>query len=280
MILTDCFQFIVAMVGAIAAAVVVCDLPQVGGFDKLLVHDNVSGKLGLLPDFSNVNALVPLLIIPLAVQWWSSWYPVTIGRWSTVALMVLGSLLALCLESAMDGFGIILQIGAGTGLIYILRWFWWRINAFTEITGLAVSFAVAVFFQFGYSLTGLPELEAWQQLVIGVSFTTLIWLLVTILSPPTDEKTLVRFYECIQPGGVGWKPIRDRLAEDGQQLEPRDSITTGLKAMFASTFLVYALLFGTGYFLYGNWIAFASSLGVAVAAGIVLFRTWPDLRLA
>ena len=74
-ILTDCFQFIVAMVGAVLAAYVVCDLPQVGGLEKLLVHDNVSGKLGLLPDFSDVNALVPLLIIPLAVQWWSSWYP-------------------------------------------------------------------------------------------------------------------------------------------------------------------------------------------------------------
>ncbi|MEM6473981.1 MAG: sodium:solute symporter family protein, partial [Planctomycetota bacterium] len=257
-ILTDCFQFVLAMIGAAAAAFVVCDLPEVGGFANLLNHENVSGKLRLLPDFSDTQALVSLLIVPLAVQWWSSWYPgsepggggyvaqrmlgarserdattatllfqvahyairpwpwivvafaslvvfpdlsdiraafpnidpsivkddlaypamltllpsgllgvviaslmaafmstistqlnwgssyiahdfyrrfvkpeaserelVTIGRLSTVALMILSSVFALMLESAMDGFSILLQIGAGTGLIYILRWFWW-----------------------------------------------------------------------------------------------------------------------------------------------------------
>ena len=74
-ILTDCFQFAMAMIGAIAAATVLCNLPEVGGFTNLLTHQNVSGKLDLLPDFSDMNAVVPLLIIPLAVQWWSSWYP-------------------------------------------------------------------------------------------------------------------------------------------------------------------------------------------------------------
>ena len=204
---------------------------------------------------------------------------VTIGRWSTVVLMVLASLLALTLESALDGFGIILQIGAGTGLIYILRWFWWRINAMTEITGMVVSFAVAVFFQFGYSLTELPELASWQQLVIGIAVTTTAWLMATILSPPSNDETLERFCECIRPGGVGWKPVYDRLAKRGKQLEPRDSITAGLKAMFASTFLVYAILFGAGYLLYGEWIAFLGSLVIAAIAATALYRTWPTLRL-
>lgn len=411
-ILTDCFQFIVAMVGAIAAAFVICDLPEVGGFSALLSHENVSSKLNLLPDFSDINALIPLLIIPLAVQWWSSWYPgaepggggyvaqrmlgarserdattatllfqiahyalrpwpwiivalaslvvfptlesiqvafphidpsivrddlaypamltflpsgllgvviasliaafmstisthlnwgasyiahdfyrrfvkpdasekqlVALGRWSTVGLMILASLVALTLDSAMEGFGIILQIGAGTGLIYILRWFWWRINAVTEITGMAVSFLVAIFFKFGYPLTGWPELASWQQLVIGVGITTLAWLLATFLSPATDDETLERFYQKIRPGGSGWNPIRDRLVARGTALQPSDSITTGLMAMFASTFLVYALLFGTGYFLYGAWISFSISLVVAAIATFALLKIWPALKL-
>lgn len=411
-ILTDCFQFVIAMVGAIWAAVVICDLPQIGGFQNLLAHENVSGKLNLLPDFSDVNALVPLLIIPLAVQWWSSWYPgaepggggyvaqrmigarsekdamkatllfqvahyalrpwpwiivalaslvvfpsldsiqeafphidsriikddlaypamltflpsgllgvviasliaafmstisthlnwggsylahdfyrrflnpdasekqlVSIGRWSTVGLMMVAGLVALTLESAMDGFSIILQIGAGTGLIYILRWFWWRINAITEITGMVVSFCVAMFFKFGYPLTGWPELEPWQQLVTGVVVTTAAWLSATFVTSPTDEATLESFYRKIRPGGKGWDPIRKRLADRGEEIESGDSITSGLMAMFAATFLVYALLFGTGYFLYGQWISFGISLAVALASAFAIYRSWAVLNL-
>ncbi len=91
-ILTDCFQFVMAMVGAIAAAVVLCDLPQVGGFSNLLQHPNVVDKLSMLPDFSDTDALLPLLIIPLAVQWWSSWYPgAEPGGGGYVAQRMLGS---------------------------------------------------------------------------------------------------------------------------------------------------------------------------------------------
>lgn len=412
-ILTDCFQFVMAMTGAIAAAVYVCDLPAVGGFANLLAHENVSGKLSLLPDFSDVNALVPLLIIPLAVQWWSSWYPgaepggggyvaqrmlgarseqdattatllfqvahyalrpwpwiivalaslivfptldsirqefpnidpnivkddlaypamltflpsgllglviasliaafmstisthlnwgasyiahdfyrrfvntnaterqlVSVGRWSTVGLMIIAGFVALALQSAMEGFSIILQIGAGTGLIYILRWFWWRINAFTEITGMVVSFAVAMYFRFGHSLTGWPEMAAWQQLLVGVAVTTAAWLLVTFASATTDREVLKSFYRKIRPGGSGWKPIRDQLEAEGVHVEAGESITAGLRAMFAGTFLIYALLFGTGYLLYGQWVALSASAVVAVAAGIVLVLTWPSLKMS
>ncbi|MCC9654556.1 sodium:solute symporter family protein [Rhodopirellula halodulae] len=412
-ILTDCFQFVLAMVGAIAAAVVVCDLPEVGGFANLLVHENVAGKLSLLPDFSDTNALIPLLVIPLAVQWWSSWYPgsepggggyvaqrmlgarseldattatllfqvahyairpwpwiivafaslvvfpdlqsisdafpnidpkivkddlaypamltflpsgllgiviaslmaafmstistqlnwgssyiahdfyrrfvapdasektlVTVGRVSTVGLMVIAGLVALTLESAMDGFSILLQIGAGTGLIYILRWFWWRINAFTEIAGMVVSFVVAMFFRFGYPMLGWERPEDWQQLLIGVFVTTIAWLLVTFLSPVTDLAVLKDFYRRIRPGGSGWGPVRDALARDGVELESGESITAGIRAMVAATFMTYALLFGTGYLLYGQWISFGVSFLVAVAAGITLVRWWPSLKIS
>lgn len=411
-ILTDCFQFVVAMFGAIAAAYVVCNLPEVGGFSNLLQHEEVRSKTALMPDFSDMDALIPLIIIPLAVQWWSGWYPgsepggggyvaqrmlgarsekdatlatllfqaahyalrpwpwiivalasivvfptlesiqvafpdidpqivqddlaypamltflpsgllgiviasliaafmstisthlnwgasyiahdfyrrfvnpdateqrlVATGRWATVGLMIVAGAVALTLESAMESFGIILQVGAGTGLIYILRWFWWRINAFTEITGMAVSLAIAMFFKFGYSHTGLPELNSWQQLLTGVVITTTSWMLVTFLSPPTDRETLKRFVLKIRPGGVGWNSIREELAESGTPVETGDSITAGLKAMMASTFLVYSALFSTGYLLYQSWVCLAISLSVCVVSAIALWKTWPSLNI-
>ena len=204
---------------------------------------------------------------------------VRVGRWSTVGLMVIAGFVALALESAMDGFSIILQIGAGTGLIYILRWFWWRINALTEITGMVVSFAVAIFFRFGYASTGWPELNSWQQLVAGVAITTAAWLLVTLISPTTDRDVLKSFYQKIRPGGSGWNPIKDELASEGIVVESGESITAGLRAMFAATFLIYALLFGTGYVLYGEWISATISLVVAAVAGTVLTRAWPALNM-
>ncbi|MEO9595977.1 MAG: Na+:solute symporter, partial [Rhodopirellula bahusiensis] len=201
------------------------------------------------------------------------------GRWSTVGLMIVAGAVALALESAMESFSIILQIGAGTGLIYILRWFWWRINAFTEITGMAVSLAIAMFFKFGYSSTGLPELNSWQQLLTGVVITTLSWMLVTVVTPPTDRETLKKFYRKIRPGGVGWKTVRDELAESGVHVETGDSITAGLKAMMAGTFLVYSAFFSTGYLLYQSWGCLAISLSVCGASAIALWKSWPSLRI-
>lgn len=411
-ILTDCFQFVMAMVGAIAAAVVLCDLPEVGGFSNLLQHPNVAGKLSMLPDFTDTEALLPLLIIPLAVQWWSSWYPgaepggggyvaqrmlgsrseqdattatllfqvahyalrpwpwiivafaslvvfptlesiqqafpeidpavvrddlaypamltflppglmglviasliaafmstisthlnwgasyishdvyrrflkpdateqelVRLGRISTVGLMISSGFVALLLESAMDAFSVILQIGAGTGAIYILRWFWWRINAYTEIAGMVVSFVIAVYFRYFAEGTFLEPLSDWERLTVGVFLTMAAWLLVTFFSPQTDREVLKKFYVRIRPGGRGWAVIRDQLAADGTVVEAGESITAGLKAMVASTFLVYALLFGTGYLLYEAWSEFALSVLVAGVAAGLLVRIWPELKM-
>lgn len=410
---TDCFQFVIAMVGSIAAAVSVCRLPEVGGFDNLLLHENVIGKLNLLPDFNNVNALIPLLIIPLAVQWWSSWYPgaepggggyvaqrmlsaksesaattatllfaiahyalrpwpwivvalaslivfpdlaslesafpnldsritidhdlaypamltrlpsgllglviasltaafmstisthlnwgssylthdfyhrfvnpaasdqqlVRVGRWTTVGLMIVASALALVQSSALDGFNIILQIGAGTGLIYILRWFWWRINAFTEIAGMAISLIVAVSFKWGYPKQVLPELADWQVLLLSVFGTTIGWLVVTMQTRPTDAQTLERFFAKIKPGGPGWEPIRQRLRERGAAIEPSGSLTAGIVAMFCATVMIYGLLFGTGYVLYGQWLNAGISLLSSVVALVGLLWNWSKLDL-
>jgi solute:Na+ symporter, SSS family len=408
-LLTDFFQFIIAMIGSIGAAYVVLQLPQVGGLSGLFAHPNVAGKLSLLPDFNDTATLVPLLIIPLAVQWWSVWYPgaepggggyiaqrllaakdeknatgavlffnvahyalrpwpwiiialaslvvfptladiqtafpnveaskvghdlgypammtflpaglvglvtaslaaaymstisthlnwgssyivndfyarfvntkstdkqqVNVGRVSTVILMMLASFVALQLESAKSSFDILLQIGAGTGLLFILRWFWWRINAWSELSAMIISFAIALFFHFNKSAQWI-RMEGWQELIAAVSITTIGWVLVTLLTKPSDEKVLIGFYKHIHPAAGGWRPVIDKGLANGS-LE-RHEIKEGklplqLLCMLIGCFTVYATLFATGYFLYGNWVSFFVSGAVAAFGTWLLFRFW------
>lgn len=411
-ILTDFFQFAMAMIGGIAAAIYLVKMPEVGGFTNMLAHPNVQGKLNLLPDFKDTNVFIPIIIIPLAVQWWSTWYPgaepggggyvaqrmlsaksekdatgatllfniahyalrpwpwiivalaslivfpdlgsiqaafpnisetiigddlaypamlsmlpagllglviasliaafmstisthlnwgssylvhdfykrfvdpnaadedlVNIGRLTTIGLMVLASVLALGLESALEGFNIILQIGAGTGLIYILRWFWWRINAYTEIAGMAISFIVALFFQYGYEKFNLPPLEDWQELLWGVGITTLGWLLVTLVTKPTNKNQLEKFYTTVQPDKFGWKPIANKLEENGYTVQTPGSLVAGIAAMFVATLLVYSLLFGVGYVLYGQWQKASFALCFVAISSYLLYTLWPRLKM-
>lgn len=407
-ILTDFFQFGIAIIGGILAAIYIIQLPEIGGLSAMLQHENVVPKLSLLPDFKDVNVLIPIFIIPLAVQWWCTWYPgaepggggyiaqrmlsaksesdatgatllfniahyalrpwpwilvalasliiypdinsiqqsfpnvdasiinhdmaypamltllpqgllgivvasliaafmstisthlnwgssyltldfyqrfvneqatdkqmVTFGRLSTIGLMIISSLLALTLESALDGFKIILQIGAGTGLIYILRWFWWRINAYTELSGMVISFLVAVFFKYAYPASWQP-LESWQELLYGVAITTAGWLLVTFLTRPTNKATLLHFYCLVKPDSLGWKPIAKHA---NLTQKHTGTLASGILALFFSTIMVYALLFGTGYTIYGLWSNAMIAFIVFILAGLGLFRIWNHLHL-
>ena len=408
-LLTDFLQFIIAMIGSVGAALVVLRLPEVGGLQGLFAHPNVQGKLALLPDFTDTKTLIPLLIVPLAVQWWSVWYPgaepggggyiaqrmlaaknedhavgatlffnvahyalrpwpwiivglaslilyptladiqtafphvspsklghdlgypammhfmpaglagmvvaslaaaymstlsthlnwgasyivndyykrivnpeaddktlVRVGRWSTVLLMVLAAGVALLLSSALDSFQILLQIGAGTGLLFILRWFWWRINAWSELAAMVVSFVLAVYFRLIHPHTGMPALAEWQQLLWGVGITTACWLAVTWLTKPCKEETLLAFYKKIQPAPGGWRPVIENGLQSGL-LSPEEAVGKGklpmqIAGMAVGCVTVYAALFATGYFLYGNWTAFFSALLIALGGGYGVFR--------
>ncbi|MCC7246820.1 MAG: Na+:solute symporter [Saprospiraceae bacterium] len=408
-LLTDFFQFIIAMIGSVGAAWYVLSLPEIGGLSGLFQHPNVAGKLSLLPDFSDTKTLIPLLIIPLAVQWWSVWYPgaepggggyvaqrllaakdeknatgavllfniahyalrpwpwiivalasliifpdlasiqrafpnveaskvghdlgypammtylpvglvgiivaslaaaymstisthlnwgssyvvndfykrfinpqstdkqqVAVGRLSTVLLMALASVVALQLDTAKNSFDILLQIGAGTGLLFILRWFWWRINAWSELTAMIVSFGVALFFHFN-DKAGWIQLADWAKLPLGVAITTLAWVAATWLTPATDQKTLVNFYKLIRPSEAGWKPVIEAGQRSGD-LSSGD-IATGqlplqILCMLIGCVTVYAALFATGYLLYGNMMAGLIAGLVAAAGGWLLFRFW------
>jgi len=412
-ILTDFFQFILAMAGAVAAAVYVANMPEVGGLGSLLCDGRVSPKLDFFPDFSDRDALLTLLVLPLAVQWWSVWYPgsepggggyiaqrmlsaknekgavratlffnivhyalrpwpwivvalaslilyptladlqrafpyidpqimkhdlaypamlshlpngllgivvaallaaymstvsthlnwgssylvndfykrfirrgagekhlVLAGRLSTVLLMVVAAMVALLLENAFQAFTIVLQIGAGTGLIYILRWFWWRINAWSEVTAMIVSFIVALYFQFLHPLTGLPAFSPGMQLVAGVVITTAAWMLVTFLTRPARMETLKKFYLLVHPGGPGWKKVTGELAGEhlaGDEQKAWD-VPRGILCMLTGCLAVYASLFSIGNFVYGRWLHGAFLLAAAVAAFFILLKLWGRIR--
>lgn len=408
-IYTDFFQFVIAMIGMVWASIYIINLPEIGGLDALLANPAVKPKLNFLPDLNNMDVLIPLLIIPIAVQWWSVWYPgaepggggyiaqrmlsakneknavmatlffnvahyalrpwpwilialaslvvfpdlttiaakfphidasivkddlafsamlsylpsgllglviaaliaalmstisthlnwgssyvvndfyqrfmkpeatekelVMVGRLSTFVLMVMAAIFSLLLSSALEAFEILLSIGAGTGLLFILRWFWWRINAVSEIVAMTVSFLVALAMKFvvGDLLLGH------QKLVIGVLITTIAWILVTLFTKPTDEKVLISFFNKIRPHNMGWKPVIDAGSKIG--LIDADDTTTGrlsteILMMFLGCIGVYALLFGTGYILYGNYINAIIAISVALVVGWLMRIFWSKI---
>lgn len=410
-ILTDFLQFLVAMIGSIAAAIYIVNLPEIGGLTALLERPEIADKLALVPSISNRELFITLLIIPIAVQWWSVWYPgaepggggyiaqrmlsaknekhavsatflfnithyalrpwpwilialaslvvypdlasireafpsiseskigndlgysamlltlpkgllgiviasliaaymstisthlnwgssyvaldfyqrfvkpeasekelVMVGRISTVLLMILAGLFALVLTSAYDAFQILLSIGAGTGSIFILRWFWWRINAYSEITGMVVSFILALLLNKNIGPEFLTSIPDEYKLVLSVLVTTLAWVLVTLLTKPTDYKTLVSFFNLVKPYGKGWNGLKSQVATNGDQLaQTVGRFSIDLLALFIGIVLIYALLFATGMFIYGNTLFGFIWLAVVIISIISLIKVWRKL---
>jgi SSS family solute:Na+ symporter len=405
-LLTDFLLFLVAMGGAVAAAVFLVNLDAVGGLSGLLAHEVVRTKLSMLPDFHDMDQAVAVFIIPVAVQWWSVWYPgsepggggyiaqrmlaakderhatgatllfnvahyalrpwpwilvalcslvvfpdlpslqaafphvdsgvmrhdlaypammtllpgglrglilaslmaahmstlstllnlgssyvvndfyrrfarpdagerelVFVGRLAMLLTMVLGSALGLCLNNAAQAFHLILQIGAGTGLLFILRWFWWRINALSELAAMIVSFAVAVYFEFFCH----ADVADWKRLVVGVAVTTASWTLVALVTRPTDEATLRRFCRLIKPGGPGWRAVVQQARAAGDDVESSEegwSVPIGIIAMVLGCASVYSALFAAGYWIYREWLPAAVLTCLAAFCGVALTALW------
>ncbi len=402
-VVTDLLLFVLAMIGSIAAAYFALAQPEVGGLAGMVSHPALAGKLSLLPDFSDWTSVSAVLIVPLAVQWWSTWYPgaepggggyvaqrmlaarnekeamsatllfniahyamrpwpwiivalcsiivypnldaitarfpgldpsivrddlaypamlvflphgllglavaslaaaymstisthlnwgasymvddvyrrfvapdksethyVTVGRLSTVGLIVMAALVSLWLENALQAFQILLQIGAGTGLIFLLRWFWWRINAWSEISAMIISFIVAVYFQFAHERLGFAPMSASTTLIVGVGITTAVWVAVTMLTPPTPTATLQAFYDKIRPLGPGWHHAVQTQPGDG-----RESLTAAFLCWFLGCLVVYAALFGTGFLVYGQLAPGLVCFVLVAGAGYGLFKAVP-----
>jgi SSS family solute:Na+ symporter len=207
---------------------------------------------------------------------------VLIGRLSTFGLMVLTMIIALLLSNALQAFHILLQIGAGTGLLFILRWFWWRINPFSELTAMIVSFLIAVYLQLIHPHTGLPPISTHIQLVSGVFITTICWITVTLFTRPADEKTLRSFYRLVRPGGPGWKRIIYQAERDNDPIDDgkqKWDVPTGILCMVVGCFVVYSSLFATGNWIYGKNLLASVLTVVAVIAIVLLVKLWNKLRV-
>ena len=179
---------------------------------------------------------------------------VFVGRISTIILMFLAGFLALNLSDALGAFQILLQIGAGTGSIFLLRWFWWRVNAYSEITGMVVSFLLAIYFQWlHYDLTGI-QLESYEKLLWSIFLTTSSWIIVTFLTKPSDKNTLKEFYSRIKPYGIGWNGFLSISNIPKSDHNNEESPMRDLLLMFLGVFTVYFGLFGTGLLIYGNFL--------------------------
>ncbi len=196
---------------------------------------------------------------------------VLIGRLVTAGLMVCAALLTFALSSAKESFDLILSIGAGTGLLYILRWFWWRINAWSEVAAMVSSFVISVGF-FIARKNGVT-LGSEISLVITIVASTVVWMTVTFLAPQTDKARLISFYKLVRPAGPGWKEIR---AASGDTRSP-DSLTLSLVGWMLGITFVYSALFGTGSFLYGRTTTGMMWLGAFLVSGFFLFRLMPRL---
>ena len=415
---TDFILFFVAMAGAIGAAFYIVGLPEIGGLENLIAHENVKDKLNILPDFNDTEMLITLLIIPLAVQWWSSWYPgsepggggyvaqrmlaakdenhaigatffynimhyalrpwpwilvalaslimfpdlasiqeafpnvtedklghdlaysamltklphgllglvlaslaaaymstisthlnwgasyvvndfyaqrikpdasekhlVSVGRITTVVLMIISAFIALNLQNALQLFDIILMFGAGTGLIFILRWFWWRINAWTEISAMIASGVISILIAFtplGETLFGdAGLLPAYAKFPFVVFSSMAIWLLVTFLTQAESKEVLYAFYKKTQPGGPGWKKIVKAAEVDNETIVQSTeawSVPAGILAMLLGCVLIYSTMLTTGYFIYGETTKAFALLGLCALSAILLIIVWKRIK--
>ena len=191
---------------------------------------------------------------------------VMVGRLVTALLMVLAAGLTFLLESARASFDLLLSIGAGSGLLYLLRWYWWRINAWSEITAMAVSFVIAIGFFVAGKMGNVVSPNT--VLLVTVFATTFAWITVTLATRPENEATLVSFYRLVRPAGTGWGPIP---AKAGVGASP-DSIPLQLLGWVLGCAFVYSTLFGAGSFLYGH-TAQALTFGVVwLISGVGLIR--------
>ena len=418
---TDFILFFAAMAGGIGAAYYCVNLPEVGGMQSLMTNEAVINKINILPDLDDSTTLITLLIIPLAVQWWSAWYPgaepggggyiaqrmlaakdenhaigatfffnalhyalrpwpwilvalasivvypdiasiheafpnivesklgddlaysamltklpsgllglvmasliaaymstisthlnwgssyvvndfyaryvkpgasqkemVNVGRISTVLLMVISSGVALLLTNAYQLFNIILMFGAGTGLIFILRWFWWRINAWSEISAMFSSGIISILFNFtslGVVLFGTAEVDGllpnWSTYPVVVLLTSIVWISVTYLTKPEKDKTLFNFYKQTQPGGPGWEKIIVRARAEGQALMESNqkwSVPAGILATLVGCITIYGALFSTGYWIYGYYTQASILTLLTLIATIALVKLWQRIK--
>jgi hypothetical protein len=190
------------------------------------------------------------------------------GQAATLLVMLASCVVTWYQESIAGAWTFLIAVGAGTGGVSILRWFWWRINAWSEVSAMAASFVVSLLLQLGLGWrTDRPREFAWIVLVtVGASTAT--WLGVTALTPAEPEETLLAFYRRVRPSAALWGPIAARATD----VVPVHDGLRNLVDWAAGCVLVYTILFGVGKILFGETALGTSLLAVAAVAGGLVFR--------
>ena len=196
---------------------------------------------------------------------------VMVGRFATIVLFLSAGALVFVLETAKDSFDIILQVGAGTGLLYLVRWFWWRVNAWCEVNAMISSFGFSILLLI-LRKVGLI-IPTHYALILTVLATTAVWVLTAFLGPKTDPQTLVKFYKKVRPFGPGWEPIRKEAGVSKAEARTTgDNFPVALIGWVSGSLTIWSALFAVGNFLYGRTTYALVLLGIFIASGLVLLR--------
>jgi Na+/proline symporter len=199
------------------------------------------------------------------------------GRIATAGLFAGAAASVYLLDTAKDIFDVILQVGAGTGLLYLVRWFWWRVNAWCEIVAMASSFAVSIALL--VLKTQGVAFSTHVALLATVAITTVCWVATAYLGPETDREVLIEFWRKVRPAGPGWTRIRKAAAQSTDEAAAQgDNIPLALLGWVSGSTAIWAALFAEGNYLYGRMpqaifltVVFIMSIAVLTA---VVRRTW------
>jgi Na+/proline symporter len=195
------------------------------------------------------------------------------GRVATVLLFLLSSALVFVLQTAQESFNLMLQVGAGTGLLYLLRWYWWRVTAWCEIVAMVASFLASVIFMVLRRSGTVFTTD--MQLLLTVIITTICWLITAYIGPQTDKETLVNFYRKVHPFGPGWQRIRNEAGvtdEEAATYARTDNIPLALLGWVTGCIVIWSALFTVGEFLYRQYGYALALLAVFLLSGLVLLR--------
>jgi Na+/proline symporter len=201
------------------------------------------------------------------------------GRIATVGLFFCASGFVFVLDTAKDAFDVILQVGAGTGLLYLVRWFWWRVNAWCEVVAMVSSFIVSAGLLI-LSKNGV-HMSTHIALLITIAVTSLCWLVTAFVGPVTDRQTLIEFYKKVRPFGPGWRRIREEagISED-EARATHENIPMSLLGWVAGCTVIWSALFTVGNYLYGRLNYAVMLFGVSIVSGSVLLyvmnRIWSN----
>jgi SSS family solute:Na+ symporter len=223
-----------------------------------------------------VNDFLRIYVEPVASERKLVW----VARLSTVIMMVLAAIVAFNLDSAGKAFNVLVGLGAGTGSVLMARWFWWRVNAWSEIVAVIAAALVATFFNFTTMGAGWSEALGSWGIVVQVAIVTVGWIIATLLTAPTDLATLKSFIELANPGGIGWNHVKREIESKGDAFNITAqpiNFPVALLATLAGCFLVYGLLFANGYFLYTDYLLFGIWLTVAIILGFTVKSCWSKL---